>query len=114
MDEHMEEAVALCPFCKREGAHPEEEEDGYWRVLCTCSAQGPLRLTEAEAIAAWNARVLSVPLKETLQDALKDLALDRAARAFHKISPFFGSFPYDTVKEQMLEQVKEIIKAYHG
>jgi hypothetical protein len=46
-----------CPFCSRDGACVEEDgDDGYCFVLCTCSAEGPLRASEAEAIAAWNTR----------------------------------------------------------
>jgi hypothetical protein len=50
MDEEL-----FCPFCKRDGALVQDEGDGYWRVLCTCTALGPLRASEEEAIAAWNA-----------------------------------------------------------
>jgi hypothetical protein len=43
-----------CPFCKGDGAWCEVENDGYAQVMCVCTAYGPLRKGEADAIAAWN------------------------------------------------------------
>lgn len=56
--------LRACPFCGRDGACHEDEGDGYGRVICTCTAYGPLRSSEAEAIAAWNTRALDPVLAE--------------------------------------------------
>lgn len=45
-----------CPFCGGDGAMADLCDDGYAMVVCVCTAQGPLRMGEAEAIAAWNTR----------------------------------------------------------
>jgi hypothetical protein len=49
--------LLACDFCGGDGACYQEEDDGYGYVICVCTAQGPLRKGEAEAIAAWNTRV---------------------------------------------------------
>lgn len=57
-------ALAPCPICNGE-VDIHDYEDGYWRVICVCTVHGPLRSTEAEAIAAWNTR----PGTDGLRDA---------------------------------------------
>lgn len=56
-----------CPFCgERETLKPwQADAIEYWTVICeSCVAEGPTSITEAEAIAAWNAR--SAPRYEEL------------------------------------------------
>lgn len=48
-----------CPFCggEAEPFNPFDNADGTWCVLCSeCAAATGFEQTEAEAIAAWNAR----------------------------------------------------------
>lgn len=47
-----------CPFCGDENpVVAREDADAFWLVGCTnCMTQGPAKLTEAEAITAWNTR----------------------------------------------------------
>lgn len=50
-----------CPFCGGDGAMGDLCDDGYAMVVCVCTAQGPLRNGEPEAIAAWNTRHAARP-----------------------------------------------------
>lgn len=54
-----ETTLLPCPFCggEAEPFNPFGETDGTWTVLCgECAASVGFEQTEAEAIAAWNAR----------------------------------------------------------
>lgn len=75
-----------CPFCGSE-IHNEvsggRDEDvlvlkgSYWMNCVTCDCDGPIRHTEAEAIAAWNQRA---PI------AVTDEMVERAFEVFNKIA----------------------------
>ena len=67
-----------CPFCKSDQTEIDVSygDDGW--VLCTnCGATGPVKPTEAEAIAAWNApgeKMVALELKRAeLQEHLESL-----------------------------------------
>ncbi len=61
----MSENLKFCPFCggEAEPFNPFGEIDGTWTVLCReCASSVGFEQTEAEAIAAWNARATDVTL----------------------------------------------------
>jgi hypothetical protein len=74
-----EERVDLlpCDFCGQDAACIHDYDDGYWRVICPCTAFGPLRGTEVEAIAAWNTRT-SPDVSQS--EGMVTEALERALR----------------------------------
>lgn len=63
MADHTESELLSCPFCGRQPAicvledEPGGSPFGYW-LNCLCGAQTQERRTEAEAVEAWNRRVL--------------------------------------------------------
>lgn len=69
MADHTESELLSCPFCGRQPAicvledEPGGSPFGYW-LNCLCGAQTQERRTEAEAVEAWNRRVLPTPATE--------------------------------------------------
>ena len=53
-------ALAPCPFCHSCSVSVRQAQDR-WVLCSSCGAEGPTRLTEVEAIAAWNRRAAPVP-----------------------------------------------------
>jgi Lar family restriction alleviation protein len=71
-----------CPFCGGEPA-PHDYEDGYWQIVCTCTAFGALRGTEAEAITAWNTRALTrLELRQAIEQRLSKALGGTISRQF--------------------------------
>ena len=52
-----EQKPGPCPFCKSDKTEVDEPRYGgdMWSLCTDCGATGPIRPTEAEAIAAWDA-----------------------------------------------------------
>ena len=66
--------IAPCPICG--GVTQSDGELGVWFVGCTdnsCALSGPIRSSEAEAIAAWNAVAEKVARHDRLVAALREL-----------------------------------------
>ena len=58
-------ALAACPFCHSCSVSVRQAQDR-WVLCSSCGAEGPTRLTEVEAIAAWNRRAAPVPSEEVV------------------------------------------------
>lgn len=81
-----------CPFCGS-GCHL-ADTDNKWIACNSCDAEGPVRYTEQEAIAAWNTRTPSPPAlalnARTVEDSL--------ALAWKRYEHRFGEPPHGTAK----------------
>ncbi|WP_406238144.1 Lar family restriction alleviation protein [Acetobacter orientalis] len=53
----MSEELKSCPFCGSSNLHtPHPKHTSAWVTCNVCNAEGPIKHTRAEAIAAWNTR----------------------------------------------------------
>lgn len=84
----MTDEIKDCPFCGKSSVHIEETrvdaETTWWGICChDCGCQVSPRVSEQDAIAAWNTRTADKEI-ERLREALRKIARDRLGIPFEQ------------------------------